>query len=276
MTRLQPASRKLQVSGAQTRQHAMALVVEREGFVGVQDLSDRFEVSAVTVRSDLESLESAGRLRRVRGGAVSRDHVRQEVPFETAREEAGPAKAAIARRAVDEVASGDAVLLDVGTTTTAIAGELVKRTDLRDLAFFTNSLTIAFELERAADRLQVIVTGGTLRPLQHSLVDPLATKLLDGLTAHVAFIGCNGVHPDAGVTNINLPETQVKQAMARAARRRVIVADGTKIGEVELARVCTLEEVDLLITDESADTDVVKDLRAAGVPGEVVKWKRGR
>jgi DeoR family transcriptional regulator of aga operon len=177
---------------------------------------------------------------------------------------------------VDEVASGDAVLLDVGTTTTAIAGELVKRVDLRDVAVFTNSLTIAFELERAADRLQVIVTGGTLRPLQHSLVDPLATKLLDGLTAHVAFIGCNGVHPDAGVTNINLPETQVKQAMARSARRRVIVADGTKIGEVELARVCTLEDVDLLITDESADAHVVKDLRAAGVPVEVVKWKRGR
>jgi len=259
------------VSSATARQADIEQLVAREGFVRVRDLVGRFGVSAVTVRSDLDQLEAAGRLRRVRGGVLARTSSRQEISFELAREDAGPSKAAIARRAVDEVGSGDAILLDVGTTTTAIASELVTRTDLHELTVFTNSLTIALELERAADRIQIIVTGGTLRPLQHSLVDPLATRLLEDVTARLAFIGCNGVHPTGGITNINLPECQVKQAMVRAARRRVVVADGTKIGEIELARVCTLAEVDLLVTDDTADADTLAllgaDVELAVVPG---------
>jgi DeoR family transcriptional regulator of aga operon len=252
------------------RQQAIERVVELDGFARIQDLSDRFEVSAVTIRSDLEALDASGRLRRIRGGAVRRTGIRQEIPFEVARDEAGPAKAAIARRAVAEVASGDAVVLDVGTTTTAIATELVARGDLRGLTVFTSSLTIAFELEQAAERLDVIVTGGTLRPLQHSLVEPLATRILQDVHADVVFLGCTGVHPTGGVTNLNLPETQVKQAMLRAARRRVVVADGSKFGEIELARVCPVEDAHLIITDASADPEVVEQLRALGVAVELV------
>jgi DeoR family transcriptional regulator of aga operon len=200
-------------------------------------------------------------VQRVRGGAIRR--LRPERSFEVTRTEAGPAKARIATRAVAEVGSGDTVLLDVGTTTTAIARELVTRTDLHGLTVFTNSLTIAFELEPAADRIEVVVTGGTLRPLQHSLVDPLATVLLEGINAHVAFIGCNGVDADAGVTNVNLPETAVKRALLRAARRRIVVADGSKLGDVQLARICAIDEVDLLVTDAAANPDDVEDLRAA-------------
>ena len=91
------------------------------------------------------------------------------------------------------MADGDTVLLDVGTTTTAIARALVARADLRDVTVVTNGLTVALVLERAWPRISVVVTGGTLRPLQHSLVNPLGTVLLDGLNASIAFIGCNGV-----------------------------------------------------------------------------------
>jgi len=239
----------------------MRALVDDEGFASVQDLSDRFGVSTVTVRADLDNLQAAGRVQRVRGGAIRR--VRPERSFEVTRSEAGPAKARIAARAVDEVRTGDTLLLDVGTTTTAVARELVARTDLHGLTVFTNSLTIAFELEHAADRIEVVVTGGTLRPLQHSLVDPLATVLLEGINAHVAFIGCNGVDADAGVTNVNLPETAVKRALLRAARRRIVVADGSKLGDVQLARICGIDEVDLLISDIDAAGDEVEALRAA-------------
>lgn len=244
----------------------MRALVDDEGFASVQDLSDRFGVSAVTVRADLDQLEATGRVQRVRGGAIRRS--RPEQPFEQASAEAGPAKAQIAARAADEVHDGDTVLLDVGTTTTAIARELVTRTNLRGLTVFTNSLTIAYELEHAAGRIEVVVTGGTLRPLQHSLVDPLATVLLDGISAHLAFIGCNGVDVDAGVTNLNLPETTVKRAFLRAARRRIVVADGSKLGDVQLARICGLDEVDLLITDAAADAAAVESLRDADLDVE--------
>jgi DeoR family transcriptional regulator of aga operon len=235
--------------------------VDDEGFASVQELSERFGVSTVTVRADLDHLQAAGGLQRVRGGAVRRS--RPEKPFEQTSAEAGPAKARIAARAVDEVHDGDTLLLDVGTTTTAIARELVARRERHGLTVFTNSLTIAFELEHAADRIDVVVTGGTLRPLQHSLVDPLATVLLAGISAHMAFIGCNGVDAAAGVTNVNLPETTVKRAFLRAARRRVVVADASKLGAVQLARICGLDEVDLLITDAAADATALEALRAA-------------
>lgn len=251
------------------RLEAVATIVEREGFVRVEELSREFGVSAVTIRSDLDVLESAGRVRRIRGGALAPTQAPEEPSFEVSRREAGAAKAAIARRAVREITNGDALLLDVGSTTTAIAEAIVARTDLRDLTVFTNSLTIALELENAANRVEVVVTGGTLRPLQHSLVDPLATSILEQISGHAAFIGCNGVHPTRGVTNLNLPETRVKQAMLHAARRCIVVADGSKLGEVALAQICPLKEVDLLITDTSADPETVTLLRNRGVDVDV-------
>jgi DeoR family transcriptional regulator of aga operon len=252
-------------SSARLRQQAISTAVERDGFARVSELSHDLGVSVVTIRSDLDRLEVAGRIVRVRGGAVPRGGGQREMPFELASDEAGPAKASIASSAADLIESGDTILLDVGTTTTAIARELVLRAGLRDITVFTNSLTIALALEQAADRLQIVVTGGTLRPMQHSLVEPLATTLLDGLHAHLAFIGCNGVHQRAGITNVNLPEASIKRAMLAAARRRVIVADGSKLGEIELARVCDLDEIHLLVTDPQADTQSVDELRQAGL-----------
>ena len=115
----------------------------------------------------------------------------------------------------------------------------------------------------------MVVTGGTVRPLQHSLVNPLATVLLGKVNATIAFIGCNGVDVRGGVTNINLPEAEIKRAMLLAARRRVIVADGSKLGEVELAKVCDLEEVSLVVTDQTADPAVVGEIEAVGCEVEL-------
>jgi DeoR family transcriptional regulator, aga operon transcriptional repressor len=100
-------------------------------------------------------------------------------------------------------------------------------------------------------------------------VNPLATVLLSGLHASVCFIGCNGVDPQSGITNINLPEAEIKRAMLLAARRRVIVADGSKLGEVELAKVCDIQEVSTVITDPTADPAVVSEIEAAGCTVEV-------
>ena len=112
--------------------------------------------------------------------------------------------------------------------------------------------------------------GGTVRPLQHSMVNPYATLLLERLSAHLAFIGCNGVDVRGGVTNRNVAEAEIKRAMVSASRRSVVVADGTKLGEIEVARVCDLGDVDLLVTDIGADSDVVANLRNAGLAVDVV------
>jgi DeoR family transcriptional regulator, aga operon transcriptional repressor len=106
-----------------------------------------------------------------------------------------------------------------------------------------------------------VVIGGTLRPMQHSLVDPLGGLMLEHIYAHTVFLGCNGIDPKGGITNINLPEAEIKRRMLRAARRRIVVADGSKVGEVELAFLCSVDEIDLLITDSSANPTVLSALR---------------
>ena len=255
---------------ADLRRDQMLDVVRRRDFTTVTELSGLFSVSEVTIRSDLDELASRGNIRRVRGGALPTGMPRRERAFEESEEAFAGEKSAIGRAAADLVRTGDTVILDVGTTTAAIARALAMRNDLRDVVVFTNSLTIAMELEHVIPRFTVVVTGGTLRPLQHSLVDPLGDGVLDRIRADLAFIGCNGVDPVAGITNINLPEAEMKRRMMSSGRKRVVVADGSKVGQVELARLCAVADVDLLLTGASADEAIIEALRQGGMRVEVV------
>lgn len=250
---------------ARVRRDRMLGLLRERDFVRVTDLASRFDVSEVTVRSDLDVLESRGMLRRVRGGAVPRSAAPSERPFEEAEVAAAHEKRAIAALAAGMVAPGDTVILDVGTTTTALAQALASRDDLQDVTVFTSSLTIAIALERAHPRISVIVTGGTLRPKQHSLVEPLAGLVLQSIHAGTVFLGCNGVDVDAGVTNVNLPETEIKKLMVAAAQRRIVCADSSKLGQVALAHVCQLDDVDVLLTDGGADPQILAELRDTGL-----------
>jgi DeoR family transcriptional regulator of aga operon len=108
-----------------------------------------------------------------------------------------------------------------------------------------------------------------LRPLQHSLVDPLGALVLDKIHATRVFLGCNGIPPEAGVTNVNLPEADIKQRMLHGAGWRAVVADGSKLGRVELAHLCAASDLDLLITGSSANPDVVARLTECGLAVEV-------
>lgn len=235
---------------ATTRRERLAASIARRGFARVADLAREAEVSEVTVRSDLAALESDGRIARVHGGAIPRGPVTErELSVERTRTRLARAKEAIAAEAAARVHPGQSVLLDVGSTTLAVAHALVARRDLDDVVVVTNGLAIALALEPALPRLTVVVTGGTLRSLQHSLVNPLATTLLDGVHADLAIIGATGVHADHGVTNVNLPEAEVKQKMVAAADRVLLVADASKLGVAHLGRVAALDEVDELITD---------------------------
>lgn len=248
------------------RRQRMLELIGEHGFARVSELSDAFEVSDVTVRSDLDILDEHRAIRRVHGGAVLRGGgAGRELSFEESLESSAEEKRRIAWVAADLVESGSSILLDVGTTTAAIARALVAREDLDDVTIITNGLTIALDLEQAIPRFHVIVTGGSLRPLQHSLVEPMASVVLAQLHADLAFIGCNGVHPTRGVTNLNLPEADVKRLMVASSRRTVVVADGSKIGQVHLGKIAAVSEFDTLITGETAPPETLEQLRTAGL-----------
>ena len=250
---------------ALVRRERMAELIARRGFVRVTELSEVFSVSEVTVRSDLAVLDEADQARRVHGGAVPRGVTARETSFEESLEASASDKQAIGRVAASLVNSGQSILLDVGTTTLAVAQALKERTDLEDLVIITNGLHIALELESEIPRFTVIVTGGALRPLQHSLVQPLARAVLDQVHADLAILGCNGVDVSGGITNVNLPEAEVKQLMVAAAERVIVVADASKLGRISLGTIAPLDQVDLLVTSDGADPALVDELSAAGV-----------
>ena len=249
----------------EARREQLLRAITEQGFVRVTDAATELGVSGVTVRSDLAALEAAGAVIRVHGGAMPRVHGASESSFESSLEQESAAKRAIGRRAAGLVNSGQSILLDVGTTALAVAHALVDRRDLEELTVVTNGLTIALALEAAMPRFTVVVTGGTLRPLQHSLVNPFASTLLDSLHLDLAFIGCNGVDPERGVTNVNLPEAEVKRQMVTAADRAIVVADASKLGRTRLGRIGPLDDFDTLVTAMDAPADVVGRLRAAGL-----------
>jgi DeoR family transcriptional regulator of aga operon len=251
------------------RQQILSLIKGRE-FVRVADLSTHFGVSDVTVRSDLDILAELGQIRRVRGGAMPDVRPNLERPFEETQATHSREKEAIGRVAANLVTSGQTIILDVGTTTTAVARALIARENLHDVVIFTPSLNIAFELEPAIPRFTVILTGGTLRPMQHSLIDPLGGLLLERITAHIAFLGCNGIEHVGGVTNINLPETEIKRRMLRASRR-IVVADSSKVGQIEVAYLCDVEDIHALITDAGADSGELAALRERNVEVLIAK-----
>jgi DeoR family transcriptional regulator of aga operon len=242
----------------------VAIVDGAPGLVRTAALAAALGTSEVTVRQDLAVLDREARVRRVHGGAVRPGVGSPERPFEETAVEHRAAKAAIGRAAAALVRSGECVVLDVGTTPAAVAEALVAREDLVDVTVVTNSLTTALALERAVPRFTVVVTGGTLRPLQHSLVAPFNGTVLPMIIADVVFLGGTGVDVEHGLTNVNLPETEAKRMLAATARRTVVVVDGSKFGRAHIGVVRGLDDIDVIVTAE-APSDLVEHVRAAGV-----------
>lgn len=237
-------------------------VLHRDGRLEVRQLAEHFGVSTVTIRTDLEYLEQRGLLRRTRGGAVPAETKRFELPLEETRQVHAREKERIGHHAALMVRDGETIILDVGSTTTELAKALSP--SLRNVVVITSGLNIALLLE-SHPGITVIVTGGTLRPLQHSLVNPYGTLLLQEINADKAFIGCNGVHPDKGFTNTNLQEAEIKRAMMEAARETIVLADHSKLMQVAAARIGPLEAAHLLVTDRKAKSEDLLALRQRGL-----------
>jgi DeoR family transcriptional regulator of aga operon len=247
-------------SGASELRRARILeLVRSHDFVRVGDLGEMLGVSSVTVRGDLDVLAARGELRRIRGGAVS-----QEPRRATA---AGDERelAAIARVAAGLVSDDECVFVGGGAFAPALAQAIGERRGLSGVAIVTNDLGVATALQPTIPRLTVMVTGGTLARRQASLVDPLGGLMFGHLHAHTALVGGEGVDARAGVTAPDLGEAAVARRMLEAAERRVVLATGARVGTVQMAPVCAIDEVDVLITGGTAEPGALDALRARGV-----------
>lgn len=236
-------------------------LLESAGTVQVSDLAARLEVSEMTVRRDLESLEGIGALNRVHGGAVPARSQSYEPPFSARLQRNLEAKRRIGVAAAALLHEGETAILDAGTTTLAVADALKGR---RNLRLFMLSLHLA---DRLVDEpnLTVMVGGGIARPGERSLIGQLAEQSFDGFSFDTLFLTVGGIAIDAGATEYNLDDAAVKRAAFAAARRRIAVADSSKLGKHAFARVCALDELDLLVTDDAAPGELLDEIRALGV-----------
>ncbi len=234
--------------------------LSRSESVSVAELSERFGVSAATVRRDLELLEEQRLVARIHGGAVPRG-ILYELPlrYKAARRQAE--KRRIAAAAAELVGEGATVGLTGGTTTTEVARALAERPRL---TIVTNALNVASELA-VRTNLKLVVLGGVARPESYELVGPIAETTLAGLNLDLVFVGVDGISAETGCTTHHEVEAFTNRALIRRAKRAVVVADSSKLGEVAFARICAIDEIDSLITDTEASSDAIASLAAAGL-----------
>ena len=245
------------------RRRRILEILDRQERVTVEELVQRFGVSAVTIRSDLDSLAEDGALVRSHGGALRPADAPEDVPIAVKQTRRHAEKVRIARAAVKMIGEGETIILDSGSTTLEIARQL-QTLEVESLSVITNALNIAMEIA-ALSRVRLIMTGGILRQLSYSLAGPPAEQVLDGLRADRLFLGVDGVDSDIGLMTPDVFEARLNAHMIRVSREIVVVADSTKFGRRSLSVIAGLESVHKLITDSGAPPERVAELQAHGV-----------
>nr|WP_120492406.1 DeoR/GlpR family DNA-binding transcription regulator [Corynebacterium lactis] len=251
---------------AEERRRKIASLTAVEGRVTVADLAVAFDVTAETIRRDLAQLDAEGAVHRVHGGAVATRSF-QTVEFTVAARKNAQkdAKLSIARAAAEFLPdNGGGVFLDAGTTTEALADLMVHAPDNRRWTVVTNSLPNAMALA-ASNRIELQLLGGQVRVITQAVVGDAALRTLAVMRADVAFIGSNALTIDHGLSTADPQEAAVKRAMITNARKVVVMADSTKLGRDFLVSFASLDDIDVVITDESAPEQFVEDLKEHGV-----------
>ena len=240
--------------------------LQQSGSVSVEGLSKKLDVSLVTIRRDLDALETQGLLRRTHGGAISIEPFFYE-PFKNDRsfqaqvERFADEKRRIGRAAAALIKEGEIIALTPGTTTT----EVIRGIPLNHrVTVVTSTVNVAMELSKRKD-LDVFVTGGHLRGEWFSLVGPTAAQSLSHLSIHTLFIGADGVDSKQGVTCFSPDESQLNSTMVKHAQRKIAVIDHSKFGVVAGWRICPATELDILITDSGATDEMIEPFEKAQV-----------
>jgi DeoR family transcriptional regulator, aga operon transcriptional repressor len=243
------------------RRRAIREILERNGRVLVTEIARQFHTSQVTVRKDLDVLQSQGLIHRTHGGALPAREGALEDPTLREKEKLQRAeKLRIADAAARLVKEGQVVILDSGTTTTAIARAL---RNFQKVTIITNAVNIAAELSGAP--VEVILTGGTLRKNSFSLVGPIAEETLLRLNADILFLGVDGFDVQYGLSTPNLLEAKVNRAMVEVAKRTVAVCDSTKFGRRSLSLIVPTKSLHEVITDRDISKADLRALRKMGM-----------
>ena len=240
------------------RQHRIGEYLLKVEFASLEEIADQVDASLSTVRRDLSVLEATGTVQRTHGGARIVNPRSDEFTFSARDTHQLEEKEAIGRACAELIAPNQTVIIDAGTTVYHVARHLESKTP----QIVTNSLPVA-NLFAAANRVEVVVSGGVIYPRLGVLVGPLAVESFSKIHADVAVMSAGGISLE-GITNSHGLLIDIQRAMLRAARRVIFCFDHTKFGRQSVSPLCDLESVDTIVTDRRAPADLVAALRARG------------
>lgn len=237
------------------RRHKIIDLVNKKGTLLVNELSMLFDVSEVTIRSDLRLLEKQGVLIRFHGGAVLHHYIhndksKSELKLEDRYQLFIDPKKRIALEASKRIKSGDTIILDSGSTTMLLAEELV---NIDNITVITNNLPAAFVLSDN-NNIMLVVCGGTLRHKTRSLHGGFAEQSILGISSNYLFTGADGIDAEKGITTFN-EGYAISQVMANAAKTVIALIDSSKFGKRGFNTVLPIEQLDMIITDTNVDSN---------------------
>ncbi|KRP86529.1 MULTISPECIES: DeoR/GlpR family DNA-binding transcription regulator [Bradyrhizobium] len=238
--------------------HARLLEALNAGEIDVDDLARRFDVSASTVRRDLQHLSKNNAVRRTYGGAILTAHA-NETTLEQRLAVQGKQKQAIARAAIDLIEDGDTLILDAGSTVAAF-GRLLQH---RRLRIITNNLALLPFFAKAPS-IELVVLGGALRTTSMSTMGPLANEALRRMTADRAVVSADGVVNGRGLCEADLEQVALKSLMMQQSKEVIVLADASKLGRAEQMAWAPLPPRWTLVTDVGASEEQCKRLADAG------------
>ncbi|WP_282792849.1 DeoR/GlpR family DNA-binding transcription regulator [Streptomyces sp. CC224B] len=231
---------------AAERRQLILEMVRANGAVSLRELARVVQTSEVTVRRDVRALEAEGLLDRRHGGAVLPGGFTRESGFPQKSHLASAEKTAIADLAAGLVEEGEAIVVGAGTTTQELARRLAR---VPGLTVVTNSLLVAQALAHA-NRVEVVMTGGTLRGSNYALVGSGAEQSLQGLRVSRAFLSGSGLTAERGLSTSNMLSASVDRALVQAAAEVVVLADHTKLGTDTMFQTVPTDVITRLVTDD--------------------------
>lgn len=244
---------------AEERQHRIEAYLQKVEFASLEELAQQVDVSVSTVRRDLSVLEAGGNLRRTHGGARLTNPRSDEFTFSARDTHQLGEKEAIGRACAELIRPNHSVIIDAGTTVYHAARHL----ENKSLQIITNSLPVA-NLFAAANRLEVVVSGGVIYPRLDVLVGPLAVEAFSKIHADVAIMSAGGITLD-GITNSHGLLIDIQRAMIHAAQKVIFCLDHTKFNRQSVSPLCGLDLIDTIVTDAAAPVELVHALRTRGL-----------
>ncbi|QZY56272.1 DeoR/GlpR family DNA-binding transcription regulator [Crassaminicella profunda] len=247
----------------EARRKKILELIEREGIVNLQQLTDTFDVSIYTIRRDLTTLEKKGLLKKTHGGAVRVEKSKWIPSIEEGKIEALEEKKKIAQKAVEFVDDGDTIIL-MGSMVSLLMIPLIKD---KNITVVTNSLDVAKDLSQISN-IETIMIGGHIKNYKGNILGSRAINDLKNYYFDKAFIPCAGIN-HTGVSTSTIDSSDFSKAVIESSRQNIIITDYRKIGRITFAHVCDLDKIHILITDDKGNKDEISKIAKKGIHVEI-------